>query len=208
LEVLAAEGLDAVTMRKVAQRLDTGAASLYAHVRDKAELHELMLDAVAGELQIPAPDPAAWKDQLKKVAVEMVGLLSSRPGIARIAMETLIPTTPAVLEQMDQLLGIMRAGGLSDDDALAGADILALYIAAAAYEKGLRSSERAEREAAERIGRIQAYMQIVPPGRLPQLAALGPAMARQQDSFELGLDLIIDGLAARSEQPRQAAAGD
>jgi AcrR family transcriptional regulator len=208
LEVLAAEGLDAVTMRKVAQRLGTGAASLYAHVQDKAELHELMLDAVLVDIAIPAPDPANWKQQLKDVAVAMVDRMASRPGIARIALETLIPTTPTIIEEMDRLLAILRAGGLSDDDALAGADILSLYTAAAAYERGLRSVGGAEHEAAERIGRIRSYLEIVPAGRLPQLTALAPAMARQRDSFELGLDLILDGLAARAERPRTAAARD
>ena len=54
LEILAAEGIDAVTMRAVAAKLGTGAASLYAHVRDKSELHQLMLDEVVAEVEVPA----------------------------------------------------------------------------------------------------------------------------------------------------------
>ncbi|WP_168207490.1 TetR/AcrR family transcriptional regulator [Microlunatus elymi] len=199
LELLSTDGLDAVTMRKVAQRLDTGAASLYAYVRDKAELHELMLDEVMRELEVPEPDPECWQQQLKQVGLQVTRLMASRPGIARIALETLIPTTPHTLDKMDQMLALLLAGGLSADDAVVGADILSLYVAAGAYEQARQTSERAAHEAAERIDKIRDYLQLVPAGRLPHLIALAPAMARQgPHGYELGLDLIIDGLAARA----------
>ena len=200
LELLQADGLDAVTMRKVAQRLDTGPASLYAHVQNKADLHELMLDRVLTAVHIPDPDPDQWQEQLLQVGRRMTAVLAAHTGIARIAMETLIPTTPTMLEQMDRLLAIMLAGGLSDADALAGSDILALFTAASAYEQSLRSGDSAEREAADRIDRITEYLSIVPAGRLPHLIALAPAMAESADSYELGFQLIIDGLAARAKR--------
>ncbi|SDR85384.1 TetR/AcrR family transcriptional regulator [Microlunatus soli] len=198
LDLLAGDGLEAVTMRKVAQRLGTGAASLYAHVRDKAELHELMLDAVLATVEIPDPDPLHWKEQLRELADRLTTVLASRPGIARIALETLIPTTPGMLNLMDRMLGILKAGGLSDDDALLAGDILALYTAAGGYEQGLRSSAGATAEATERIARIGQYLEIVPAGRLPYLVALAPAMSGQRDGYAIGLDLLIDGLAARA----------
>lgn len=185
-------------MRKVAQRLGTGAASLYAHVRNKADLHELMLDAVMRDIEVPEPDPARWKEQLRQLGLDVTAALAARPGIARIALETLIPTTPNVLDTMDRMLGILRAGGLSDADVLAGADVLALYTAAGAYEQALQSTERMTREAATRIEQITGYLEIVPEGRLPHLTALAPAMAADRSGYELGLDLLIDGLAARA----------
>ena len=199
LELLTSDGLDAVTMRKVAQRLDTGAASLYAYVRDRAELHELMLDEVMLELNVPEPDPSRWREQLIETGLQMIDLLASRPGLARISLETLIPTTPHTLDKMDQLMGLLRAGGLGDDEAVAGADILALYVAAAGYERGLSTTEHSAREAEQRIGRITEYLKLVPAGRLPNLVAMAPAMARQRsDGYEFGLTLIIDGLVARA----------
>ena len=54
-------------MRAVAGKLDTGAASLYAHVKDKNELHLLMLDEVIGEVEVPEPaDPQRWQEQVKE----------------------------------------------------------------------------------------------------------------------------------------------
>jgi AcrR family transcriptional regulator len=204
--VLAAEGLEAVTMRRVAQELNTGAASLYAYVQDKSELHELMLDEVLRPVVVPDPDPEHWVEQLKQVGLEMAAVMAAHPGIARIALETLIPTTPTIIDQMDRLLGIMRAGGLTDSDVLAGSNVLALYVAAGAYERGLRTIEGAEEEARIRIGRIREYLAVVPDGRLPQLAALAPAMSQQDDGFELGLDLLIAGLASRVPDGVQGSA--
>lgn len=197
LELLAAEGLDAVTMRRVAQRLDTGAASLYAYVTDKAELRELMLDEVLTGIDIPDPEPQRWTEQLKAVGLAMADAMAAHPGIGRIALETLIPTTPQIIDQMDRLLGILRAGGLSGADALTGANAMALYVAAGAYERGLRSIQGTAAEATLRIDRIRQYLAVVPEGRLPHLAALAPILSQQDDGFETGLELLIAGLASR-----------
>jgi len=184
-------------MRRVAHALDTGAASLYAHVRDKAELHELMLDEVLRDIDVPDPDPVNWAEQLKQVSLAMTEAMAAHPGIGRIALETLIPTTPHIVDQMDRMLGILRASGLSDGDVLAGANAIALYVAAGAYERGLRSIQGAAEEALLRVDRIGEYLAAVPEGRLPHLAALAAAMSQQDDGFELGLELLITGLASR-----------
>ena len=64
LKIVDAEGLDAVTMRRVAQELGTGAASLYAHVAGKEELLELIVERVIGEVEIPAePDPDGHRQE-------------------------------------------------------------------------------------------------------------------------------------------------
>lgn len=184
-------------MRRVAQTLDTGAASLYAYVTDKAELHELMLDEVLRGIDVPDPDPKRWTEQLKAVGLAMADAMAAHPGIGRIALETLIPTTPQIIDQMDRMLGILHAGGLSDADVLSGSNAVALYVAAGAYERGLRSIQGAAAEATLRIDRIREYLAVVPEGRLPHLAALAPIMSQQDDGFEVGLDLLIAGLASR-----------
>lgn len=208
LAVLTGEGLEAVTMRRVAQALDTGAASLYAYVQDKAELHELMLDEVLRVVDVPDPDPENWAEQLKEVSMAMTDAMATHPGIGRIALETLIPTTPHIVDQMDRFLGILRASGLSDADVLAGANAISLYVAAGAYERGLRSIQGAADEAIQRIDRIRQYLAVVPEGRLPHLAALDPSMSQQDDGFELGLELLIAGLASRVPAGVQSTSKD
>src|SRR5579862_1206401 len=68
LGILDSDGLEALSMRRIAEELDTGAASLYWHVGSKDGLLDLLFDHVIGEQQIPDPDPAHWQEQLKHVA--------------------------------------------------------------------------------------------------------------------------------------------
>src|ERR1700712_4148964 len=82
LELLKAEGYEATSMRRVAQALDTGPASLYVYVANREELLELMLDRAIATVPLPAPDPARWRDQLKALLTAMSKMMSEDyPGI-------------------------------------------------------------------------------------------------------------------------------
>src|SRR5258707_14230390 len=66
--VMQAEGLDRVTMRRLAQELDTGGASLYVYVRNTAELHAAMLEQLLGQVALsPVTAPGDWRDRLIRV---------------------------------------------------------------------------------------------------------------------------------------------
>src|SRR3954462_15816766 len=65
MALMAERGYDAVSMRSLAKELDTGPASLYAHVANKEEIDQLVIDRIAARLEIPEPDPERWAEQLK-----------------------------------------------------------------------------------------------------------------------------------------------
>lgn len=207
LEILAVEGLDAVTMRRVAQELRTGPASLYAHVRDKNELHELILEAVMRKVPLPEPDPARWQEQLKQLGRDETQVMLDHPGVARIAMESLIPTAPQLLLQMDRMLGILRAAGIPDRIALMAGDTLALYCTAIAYEASLWSGRSGGQQgAARQVTRIEEYLDTIPTERLPHLMALRHLLAGDgNEHFEFGLDLLVSGLAAYADPSKRHA---
>ena len=97
LELLRTEGYEATSMRRVAQALDTGPASLYVYVANRDELLDLMLDRAVSELPIPEPDPARWREQLKELMHAQARLMTEDyPGLTRLAMAT-IPTGPGAL---------------------------------------------------------------------------------------------------------------
>ncbi|WP_222854275.1 TetR/AcrR family transcriptional regulator [Fodinicola acaciae] len=197
LAVMAKEGLDAVSMRRVAQELGTGPASLYAHVRNKDELHELMYEQIMSGIEVPEIDPARWQEQLKEIARNLTMVLIANPGAARIAMHTLIPTSPRMLLGMDRILGLMRAGGLPDKLADYAADAIALYTTAIAYEASLwQDLEGGMAEAERRIAQMDEYLAMLPPDQLVHLRALRPAMRADDamERFEFALDLLIGGL--------------
>src|SRR3954451_11968234 len=85
IEIMRKEGLEKVTMRRVAQVLDTGAASLYVYVANTAELHAAVLDELLGAL--PAPGSrGTWTDRLEALLGRYADILFAHPGLARSAL--------------------------------------------------------------------------------------------------------------------------
>ena len=87
LEVVANAGYDALTMRSVAGRLNTGPASLYAHVVNKADIDELVIGRLCAELALPEPDAATWREQILDVCAQIRDQYLKYPGISRAALE-------------------------------------------------------------------------------------------------------------------------
>ena len=81
LNVLDRDGLDGFSMRRVAEELDTGAASLYWHVGSKDGLLDLVFEEVIGEHEIPDPDPERWQEQIKEAARAMRGTIQRHRDI-------------------------------------------------------------------------------------------------------------------------------
>src|SRR5262245_12102128 len=115
LALLDETGLDALTMRALAERLGVKAASLYRHVRDKDELLILLADEITSEIPLIHPS-GPWRRQLTEIAWNVRrGLGAHRDG-ARLLAET-PPSGPRRLEHIEQLLRILRAAGMSRRDA-------------------------------------------------------------------------------------------
>jgi AcrR family transcriptional regulator len=112
VRLLDREGLAALSMRRLAEELGTGAASLYWHVGSKDGLLDLVLDQVIGESEVPEPDAAHWKEQLKEVARAQRRISLRHPYIVRISIGR-IPMGPNALRYSEAVLAILRAGGLA-----------------------------------------------------------------------------------------------
>ncbi|WP_049565372.1 TetR/AcrR family transcriptional regulator C-terminal domain-containing protein [Nonomuraea sp. SBT364] len=205
LRVLDAEGFDALSMRRVAQELGTGPASLYAHVAGKDELLELIYDRVLGEIRLPDPDPARWQEQIRAYAIEAQRVLTSHADVARAAMAS-IPSGPNSLRVAEYVLGLLIGAGLTPRDASLGLDRLSLYVSSDAYEG---SVHYARMKAAgmsgpgeyftQFIGSLARYFGSLPADRFPYISANVDALIADDGEarFLYGLDLIIAGLAAK-----------
>src|ERR1700722_19941431 len=137
LAILKADGLDAVTMRRVAAALDTGAASLYVYVAGREGLQLAMLDRVTAEVALEVPDPSRWRDQLHGLLSRMHTTLIAYPGIAAMTL-AYPPMTDAVLLVTENLLGILLAGGIEPQDAAWACDLLVLLVTGVASEDDVR----------------------------------------------------------------------
>ena len=200
MRILREEGLEAVTMRRLAAELDTGPASLYVYVSGRDQLRSAMLDRVAGQIPLQAPDPARWREQLHALMNDLVAALSSHPGIAMVAVAN-PPTGERTLLVAEHLMGILRAGGIRDQDAAWSADILPLIATASAIEADAYRArgDQAETEE-EMIARLSAAFTALPPERFPNITAIAPLMVSGDgdERFAFAIDVILDGLVARA----------
>jgi AcrR family transcriptional regulator len=210
LGVLDREGPDALTMRRVAEALHTGAASLYAHVRNKDELLDLLFDRVIGEVTIPEPDPPRWQEQLKDVARDLRRVFTRHPGMAQVSLGR-IPTGPNAIVAAERLMAIARAGGLPDRAIAYLVDLLALYVGAIGYEDSVAATAHglpSQDALAERLAQMRDYFASLPPERFPNSVALAGLIAAgdTDDRFEFGLEVLTRGLAASADARSRASA--
>src|SRR5918996_4473706 len=85
LGIVREEGIDALTMRRLAQALDTGAASLYVYVANREELWELLFDAAIAAVETEPTDPSRWREQLHALAWRAVHVMAVEyPRIPRL----------------------------------------------------------------------------------------------------------------------------
>jgi len=106
-------GIDALSMRRLAQELGVVPMALYKHVQNKDELLDGMVEVIIGEIDPPVVD-AAWKTVVRERVLSARRALQRHPW-ARSVLETRTRQTPAVLDYMDSFTGMFLAGGLSVD---------------------------------------------------------------------------------------------
>ena len=199
LAVARTDGLAAVTMRRVAAELDTGAASLYVYVRNRDELLHAMLDRVAGEVPLVKPDPKRWRKQLLGRARRLPRRARnlSRPGDACCRMNRWRPT--ARWPRSRTCSALMVAGGIAPQDAAWGCDNLMLIVTATANEADVRKSAQVtfDDDFVERLRKTFAGM---PPEDYPNIVSHADALVAGDGTkrFHFGIETFLDGLVARS----------
>lgn len=198
-----AEGLDAVSMRKLAEHLGVATMALYRYVDSKDELLELMTDAVIDAGPLTA-DPGDWRAVFREVARRRRETTLAHPWLP--AAQGHVPTslTPSRNQVMEYLLGALEPLGLNGDQRMQ------FIRAMDAYARGAAAGEVNQRTMLERRGYgadgdvrilLRSNMQwLMRSGRYPQFTRVvqdGLAPVDAAGEFELGLEAMLDGLAAR-----------
>lgn len=202
MALLVEQGYEAVSMRKVAQALNTGPASLYAHVANKKELDQLLVDRAAQEMEFPEPDPEHWQEQLKDSMRSMLKVMRSYPGVARAAIGQ-IPLGERALESTENMLAILKAGKVPDQAAAWAVDLIPLYVTATAFEETVQGASVWSVEDIEGfVTQLRAFFAGLPPEKFPITVALATALTSGSlgdERFEFGIQVIVAGLASLAE---------
>jgi len=199
LRLLERDGLQGLSMRRLADELGTGAASLYWHVGDKEELLSLLLDRIVSEAEpLEPPDPERWREQVKELARAGRRLLTSRRDAAQLSMGR-IPAGPGSLPVLEHNLALLAAGGLPPRVIAYAADMFALFVGGFAFEESLGAPALGDREAGPE--QLAEYFRSLPPEQFPTLVRLaGELTAGDADErFEFAIELLVRGLEAMAD---------
>lgn len=200
IAVLDEAGVTGLSMRRVAEHLGTGAASLYGYVSGREELLELVYDELVGQVPLPEPDPEHWREQVfDMLRVYRKVLMSHRD--AALAGLGRIPTSPQTLAATEVLVTALRMGGLTDRVVALGLDQLILYVSACAFEDGLlKQSGMDPAEVRRYFDEVHTFFGALPRAQYPVLASIAPDMtsADGDERFEFGLATIVAGLEVMS----------
>lgn len=203
-----AEGLEAVTVRRLAQELGKAPMTLYTYVPGKAELVALMLDALFERME-RTPAEGAWRERLTAIARDNYALYRAHPWAAA-ASPSRPPLGPGQCAKYEHELQALEGLGLTDvemDDALAH---LLAFVRTAAQDAAQSDAERAasgmdDQEWWEANGPLLA--KVLDPERFPTAVRVGQAAGEAHDAaynaehaFEFGLARTLDGLAALIER--------
>jgi AcrR family transcriptional regulator len=200
LGIIAAEGYEALTMRRLAGALDTGPASLYAHVVNKADLDELLIGRLCGELVLPEPDPAKWREQIRGVCTQMRDQYLKYPGISRAAY-AMVPTDLEIVRISEGMLAILLAGGVAPQAAVWASDALLLYVAAYCLEISIVEQRKVDDDADWVVdtAELRRRLTALPAEKFPHTTRYAAELTAGEghDRFDFTLALMIDGLAHR-----------
>ncbi|HEX3388001.1 MAG TPA: TetR/AcrR family transcriptional regulator C-terminal domain-containing protein [Streptosporangiaceae bacterium] len=202
VEIMQAEGLDRVTMRRLAQELDTGPASLYVYLRNTAELHAAMLEELLGRVDLaPVTTPGDWHERLIRVLSSYTLILFEQPGLAQSALVTR-PHGPAYLSLAEGILALLSTGGVPPARAAWAVDLLLHFATSTAAEQGTRQHAI---DADDEVDAVVAALREAPAETFPHIAALGQELMSGEgpDRLRWGLSVLINGIVQtpRPEEP-------
>ncbi len=188
-------GVEAASMRKIAQELGVVPMALYRHVASKDQLLDGMIDVVVGEIDPPDPD-LDWKAAIRERILSARNALLRHPWASRV-MESRTQPTPTVLAYMDSMVGMFRAGGFSMD--------LTHHAMHAMGSRVMGFTQELFNDSAQTDPQAEAQVWSALSGSYPWIyelwltvnhddaSVVGPG-CDDQFEFEFALDLLLDGL--------------
>ena len=205
IELADANGLEALTMRRLAEELHVEAMSLYNHVANKADLLDGIIGTLLAEMAIPDATDLSWEDGCRMVAHAFRGLAHEYPNLFPLIFERPL-SSPESLPPFEATLAILRRRGYAAKPAMYA------FLALASYVGGFALGDIAELG----LGRPALPFASYDALDADELAAAYPYVAealpvmvpqRRDEAFAFGLDALIVGLRAQLAPGAPAAAG-
>jgi TetR/AcrR family tetracycline transcriptional repressor len=201
-----AEGLEAVTIRRLAKELGVTPMALYWHFRSKDELLGGMAARIFEEVDLSVVDASAtWQEQLRALLGSMLGVLRAHPSTS-ILLSTRTASSEGSLRATEVVLDILRRGGFSPAEATQIArHALSTVVNLVSGEPGVVAREESG-EMIDARRRARLFLESLPPERYPRLVEAAGPLSEGVDPdayFAFGLDLLLAGIEAMAVRKRR-----
>lgn len=213
LRFVDAQGLQALSMRKLAADLGVEAMSLYNHIENKEDILRGITDLLFAGVEVPDDDGGDWVQRTRRLAHAVRQALSDHPNVVPLVISRPV-RTPAFLRMMDSAVGNFRAAGFDDDMAHHAWHTVSAHVVGYVLQEIATPLLDAQLGGAAAAPAAPADGSEPPlavlPVEFPHVARIAPYLARCRpvDEFDFALDLILTGLQAkRSESVRARGAG-
>ncbi len=191
LELIDRDGLDALSMRRLADRLGVGTMTLYGYFRDKDELLDAVVDAAAAE-RPRRKRGGTWQDELRELARFLRLSLARHPALVQLRLTRPI-MTPGAFRGTEAALQALRHAGFGTEDAARAFRLVFVYVFGYAAFNAPQVTD-------DMRGEVRTAIAALPPDDYPVMSESVDALAETlggDDPFEFGLDLVIAGMEAR-----------
>ncbi|PTL81770.1 TetR/AcrR family transcriptional regulator [Vitiosangium sp. GDMCC 1.1324] len=203
LRLVDTEGLESLTMRRLATELGVGATTLYGYVSDKEELLEGLAEFILRE-QPSVKDTGDWVAPLRTWFMALRRTLRAHPGMAHLFVLHVVSSRPFMLH-LETHLEVLRMAGISGQEAVRLWVTLLTHTLGFVLYEAPRVHELATLGEEGRTERLARWMSLPPERFSLTLSAVPHLMSSASDEqFEFGLDCLLDGIRARSASANTA----
>jgi TetR/AcrR family transcriptional regulator, tetracycline repressor protein len=204
LSLADSEGLEALTIRRLAKELGVTPMALYWHFRSKGELLDGMAARIFEEVDLSVDASATWQEQLRAMLGSILGVLRAHPSTA-ILLSTRTASSEGSLRATEVALDILGRGGFSPTEATQIArHALSTVTNLVSGEPGVVAREQSE-ELLDARRRARLFLESLPPERYPRLVEAATPLSEGVDPdtyFAFGLDLLLAGIEAMAVRKR------
>jgi AcrR family transcriptional regulator len=193
LELVNRDGLEALSMRRLADELGVGTMTLYGYFRSKADLLDALMDASVTVTEADLPSEGPWRERIVALAGTMRDWLESHPALVQVRMQQTL-TRPRQFVVTERVVQALIDAGLDKAEAARAFRVLFTYVFGFVAFSPTATADDARRQ-------VRAALATLTPDEYPLLSSMADeaaAAAAGDEQFAFGLQLILDGIEARA----------
>jgi TetR/AcrR family tetracycline transcriptional repressor len=191
-----AEGLEAVTIRRLAQENGVTPMAMYWHFNDKDSLLDGLAEHLIASVKLPESDDGTWDEQLRDILVAFLDAIRPHPALAGLALRRILVAEPG-LRLAERVLDLLRQAGFGPEQAAEVGMFLMCAVITLVVGDPMAPHAGPDGDMAAQMRHKQAMLQALEPARYPNLIAAAPTLVScrgQDDYFTVNIDLLVQGV--------------